>query len=266
MHDEPAIHVDRLTGHVAGTFGRKKDDHIGDVLRGLPPLERNDLLNLAFGPLFVAQFPLIGLQVAPGLPHRSIERSLNHAGADRVHADSVGCQVFGQALGEIDVRCLGCRIRRIGLRTDLTSDRSDKDHRSGVLLAHAGTNGMRDMGHAQNVHFQSSPPVLGREVVEGKSIFPRSDCRSMHEMIDPAPLLEAILRRTFQLLEVGDVHNFTVDAVWRNCEIPADDLGSFGGKQPGCGQADATGRPGDDDALIFKIQVHLGCTFWLRLK
>src|SRR5262249_30722727 len=65
--DVAAVHVNGLSGHLAGPIARQEHDHVRDVLRPLPTAERDAGLDLLGRPL-VETLPLVRrLLVNPGL-------------------------------------------------------------------------------------------------------------------------------------------------------------------------------------------------------
>src|SRR5438046_2866644 len=67
VHDEPAVHVDRLPGHVPGPRGRQEHGHRGHVVRLLPAAQGYDPADLLAGPFLVTLPPALRLPARPGL-------------------------------------------------------------------------------------------------------------------------------------------------------------------------------------------------------
>src|SRR5438045_3967423 len=116
---KPAVDIDRLPGDVAAALRGEEDRHRHDVERLLPAPQRHDATDLLGGPLLVGLSLLRCLLPIPRLPHGPVQRRLHHARTERIDAHSVGGQVPGGTLHEIDEGRLRGTVRRIGLRADL---------------------------------------------------------------------------------------------------------------------------------------------------
>lgn len=128
VHDESAVDIDALAGHITCAIAGQKNDHIRDIVHGLPATQWHRAIDLLPGPCFVVQSIFGRLLVMPRLPDASVEWRLDHAWIDHVDPNALGRQILGQALREIDVSGFTGAIGRIGLRTYLTSNAPDETH------------------------------------------------------------------------------------------------------------------------------------------